>query len=155
MAPVTEVGFLHFMGFFECFESILSNSGYDVFAGVYYNLDLNTQKYSISPGKPEYGHHPKIHLQQIHGHDGEYVEREALRLEIVSGQLAALTHHQPLLQVSRAELEGDVQSEHQVREPVQAEPHGGPPFLQFRERLKSNVASEMVMMSDETNALLF
>lgn len=91
--------------------------------------------YLDKPGKSEYGVHADFELDQVKWREGDEIEQERPRPDVVASQLPGVVHHQALFQVTGAELYGHVQQEHNVTERVHGRPPAGRHALQLRQAL--------------------
>lgn len=88
--------------------------------------------------------HADFELDQIERREGDEVEQERPGPHVVAGQLASVVHHQPLLQVTGAELDGHVQQEHDVAERVHGRPPAGRHALQLGQALPDDGRPQVV-----------
>lgn len=100
--------------------------------------------YLDEPGETEYGVDADFELEQVERREGDEVEQERPGPHVVAGQLSGVVHHQPLFQISCAELDGHVQQENHVAERVRGQPPAGRHALQLGQTLPDNGRPQVV-----------
>lgn len=85
-----------------------------------------------------------LELEQIERCEGDQVEQERPGPDVVAGQLSGVVHHQPLFQVSGAELDAHVQQEYYVAERVRGRPPAGRNALQLGQTLSNDRRPQVV-----------